>query len=79
MARTVVIVAAQWVVPVAAIALARLWTPALLMLFWAVPLIAVAGDCSAFGSPIYDRIGFLWRNPIAMGCWAIGLIGLLVI
>lgn len=68
------VVVAQWVVLAAALALSQLWVPALI-LFWTIPFIAVFGDRSAFGSPIYSRVAFLW-GAISVGCWAIGGLGL---
>lgn len=68
------IVVAQWLVLAIAIGLGLLWTPALI-LFWAIPFIAVIGDRSAFGAPIYAPGRFL-MGPIAMACWIFGAVGL---
>lgn len=67
-------VVAQWAVAIAAIALSLLWVPGLL-LFWACPVIAVAGGRSAFGAPVYAPVRFL-SGSIAMSCWLIGAFGL---
>ena len=68
-------VVAQWIVAVVAIALSPLWVPGL-MLLWACPVIAVVGDRSAFGAPIYAPVRFL-LGPISMVCWLSGAVGLL--
>ena len=69
------VVVAQWVVAVVAIALGLLWVPGL-MLLWACPVIAVLGDRSAFGAPIHAPARFL-LGPISMLCWLSGAVGLL--
>ena len=54
-----------------------LLNPAFLMLCWAVPWIAVVGNRSANGYPVYSPIGFLF-GPLAMGCWVAGWLGVLL-
>ena len=70
------VVLSQWVLLAAALGFGFLWTPAFLMLCWTVPWIAVIGNRSAFGYPIYSPVAFLF-GPISAACWVLGWVGFL--
>lgn len=70
-----VVVAVQWVVFAAAILGTIWWTPALLMLLWALPIVAVAGNRSLFGHPVYEPVPFL-IGRVSNAFWLLGAVGL---